>query len=146
MGTFSSIVIFIILDWLLLSMCFFYLLKTLHQLFECFHWLCDGRDSLTFNFITQRHISQITVCCLSNGVKSGQNHCSKMFWMSPGSFGCQFRVFFGGGFLSVIVFFLSLSLIVHGCEAQRGFMLMRLSAILVSFHFTLLLSLRGFIS
>ncbi len=48
-------------------------------------------------------------------------------------------------FLSVIVFF-PLSLIVHGCEAQRGFILMRLSAILVSFHFTLLLSLLGFIS
>ncbi len=75
-----------------------------------------------------------------------------MFCKSPGSFGCQVRVFLVSPkvYVNVLLFFYLCffpSLIVHGCEAQRGFiMLMRLSAILVSFHFTLILSLQGFIS
>ncbi len=107
---------------------------------------------LTFNFITQRHISQITVCCLSNGVNLGKTTAVKCFASLRVALDVRSEYFwFPQRSMSMccicFICVFSLSLIVHGCEAQRGFiMLIRLSAILVSFHFTLLLSLQGFIS
>lgn len=74
-------------------MCFFPFIEDIALVIQVLSLIVWCLRFLTFNFITQCHISQITVCCWYNGMnQSGQNRCSKMFSKSPGTYGYQFRV------------------------------------------------------
>ncbi len=76
---------------------------------------------LTFNFITQCHISQITVCCLSNGVNLGKTTAVKCSGTLRVALDVRSEYFwFPQRFMSMCCFFICVFFPLSHCTWLRG--------------------------